>query len=73
MRQMINEHNILVGNPEEKRLLGRPSHRWEDTFKIDLRGIRWVGGCDWINVAKGRNQRRAVVNTILKLRFHKRR
>jgi hypothetical protein len=24
-------------------------------------------------VAKGRNQRRAVVNTILKLRFHKRR
>ena len=28
-------HKYLVGNPEEKRLLGRPSCRWEDKIKVD--------------------------------------
>jgi hypothetical protein len=29
-------YRILVGKPEGKRQLGRPKHRWEDNFKIDL-------------------------------------
>jgi hypothetical protein len=28
-----NEYNILVGNPEGKRTLGRPEPRWEDNIK----------------------------------------
>jgi len=27
------------GNPEGKRLLGRPRHRWEDTIKLDLQEV----------------------------------
>ena len=29
-------YRILVGKPEGKRPLGRPSHRWEDNIKMDL-------------------------------------
>jgi hypothetical protein len=34
-----NAYRILVGNPEEKRPLGRPRRRWVDNFKMDLGGI----------------------------------
>jgi hypothetical protein len=29
-------YNILVGNPEVKRLFGRPRRRWEDNIKIHI-------------------------------------
>jgi hypothetical protein len=29
-------HRVLVGKLEEKRQLGRPRRRWEDTIKMDL-------------------------------------
>jgi hypothetical protein len=47
-----NACRILVGNPEEKRPLGRPRRRWEDNIKMDLREIQvgW-GGMDWIDLA----------------------
>ena len=32
----------LVGKPEEKGPLGRPSRRWEGNIKIDLKQIRWI-------------------------------
>jgi hypothetical protein len=38
-----NTCRILVGKPEGKRPLGRPSHRWADSIKMDLREIGW--GC----------------------------
>jgi hypothetical protein len=40
-----NAHRILVGNPEEKRLLERPRRKWEDNIRIDLRkdGVVWTG------------------------------
>jgi hypothetical protein len=28
-----------VGNPEGKKPLGRPRHRWKDNIKMDLREI----------------------------------
>jgi hypothetical protein len=34
-----NAYMILMGNPERKRPLGRPRHRWVDNIKIDLREI----------------------------------
>jgi hypothetical protein len=32
-------YRVLVGRPEYKRPLGRPSHRWEDNIKMDFRKI----------------------------------
>jgi hypothetical protein len=31
-----NVYRVLVGKPEGKRPLGRPSRRWEDGIKMDL-------------------------------------
>jgi hypothetical protein len=36
-----NERRNLVGNPEEKRLLGRPRSRWEDNIKMDIIKLGW--------------------------------
>jgi hypothetical protein len=48
--EQINAYNILVGEPEGKRPLGRPRIRWEDNIKMGLRepGLE---GVDWINLA----------------------
>jgi hypothetical protein len=35
-------YKIFVLKPEDKRPLGRPSPRWEDNIKMDIKGI--VGG-----------------------------
>jgi hypothetical protein len=41
-----NAYRILVGIPEGKRPLGRPSRRWVDNIKMDLRerydGMVWI-------------------------------
>jgi hypothetical protein len=42
---------ILIGKPEWKRSLGRPSRRSEDNIKIDLREIGWEG-VDWIHLVQ---------------------
>jgi hypothetical protein len=36
--EMRNSYSILVGKPERKRIVERPSHRWEDNIRMDLRG-----------------------------------
>jgi hypothetical protein len=59
-----NAYRILVGRLEGKRPLGRPRRRWEDNIRMDLREIGW-GGMDWIHLAQDRDQRRAVVNTVM--------
>jgi hypothetical protein len=38
---MRNDYNILVGNPEGKRPLGRPRRRWECSIGMGLREIWW--------------------------------
>jgi hypothetical protein len=50
-----NTCRILVGKPEVKRPLRRPSCRWMDNVKINFREIGW-GGMDWIDLAQGRDQ-----------------
>jgi hypothetical protein len=59
-----NAYGILVGKPERKRSLGRPKRRWVDNIKMDLTEIG-RGGMDWINVAQGRDQCMAFVNTVM--------
>jgi hypothetical protein len=61
-------YNILVGRPEGRRPLGRPRRRWEDNIKIVLREIGF-GDVDWIYWAQDRDRWRALVNTVMNLRF----
>jgi hypothetical protein len=68
---MRNAYSTFVGKSEGKRPLGRAGRRWEDNMRLDLREVRWED-VDWMHLTQDRNQWRAVVNTIMNLRFHKR-
>jgi hypothetical protein len=67
MRDTRNAYRILVGKPEGKRPLGRPTRRWVDNIKMDLSEIGW-GGINWIDLVQDRDQWRALVNTVMNLR-----
>jgi hypothetical protein len=67
MGETRNSYRILVGKPEGKRPLGRPRRRWVDNIKMDL-GEIGRDGRDWIELAEDRDQWRALVNTVIKLR-----
>jgi hypothetical protein len=40
-------YRLLVGKPEGKRPLERPTHRWENNIKTDLPEVG-CGVMDWI-------------------------
>jgi hypothetical protein len=67
MRKKRNTYKLLAGNPDDKRLLGRPRCRWVDNIKMDLGEVGW-SDVDWIGLAQGRNRWRALVNSVLNLR-----
>jgi hypothetical protein len=54
MGEKRNAYRILVGKPEGRRPLGRPSRRWVDNIKIDIREIGWDGvawtGSIWLRI-----------------------
>jgi hypothetical protein len=51
----------------EERVKGRPRRSWEDYIEVDLWEIA-RGGVDWMHLAQDREERRAVVNTVMNLR-----
>jgi hypothetical protein len=61
------EHRVLVGKSEGKRAVARPRHRWDDKTEIDLREVGW-GGVDWVHLVEDREQRQALVNTVMNIR-----
>jgi hypothetical protein len=67
MREGRNVYRVLMGEPEGRRPLGRPRHRWEDGLKVGLREIGW-GGVEWIHLAQDRDHWRALVNAVMSLR-----
>jgi hypothetical protein len=54
MGEMRNVYNILVGKPEGNRPLGRPTLRWEDNIRMDLREIGWEG-VDYMHLAQDKD------------------
>jgi hypothetical protein len=55
MGEVRGAYNVLVGRPEGRRPLERPSRRWEDNVKLDLReiGFRSVIGLIWLRIGTG--------------------
>jgi hypothetical protein len=62
MGEKRNVYRLLVRKPEGKIALGRPKRRWVDSIKLG-----W-GGVDWVGLAQDRYGRRALVNSVMKLR-----
>jgi len=55
MGQGRGAYRVLVGKPEGKRPLGRPTCRWEDSIKMDLQEVG--GGCGvWMVLAQDRDR-----------------
>jgi hypothetical protein len=67
MGEKRNAYRLLVGKPEGKRPVGRPTLRLVDNIRMDLGEVGW-GDVDWIGLAKDRNWWRALVNSVLNLR-----
>ena len=60
-------YRVLVGKPEGKRPLERPTHRWEDNIKMDPQAVR-CGGMDWIELSQDRDSWWALVNAGMNIR-----
>jgi hypothetical protein len=60
-------HRVLVGKPEGKRPMGRPSRRWEYNIQMDIQEAGGDRG-DWMELAQDRDGWRALVSTVKKLR-----
>ena len=58
---------ILKGKPTGKRPLGRPSRRWEDNNRKDLKEIG-INTRNWVASDQERDYCRALVNAALYLR-----
>ena len=59
-------YRVLVGKPEGRRPMGKPSRRWEDNIRMDLREL----GCvcvDWMKLAQDRDRCRALVSAVMNL------
>jgi hypothetical protein len=58
---------VLVGKPEGKRPLGRPTRGWEDNIKMNIQEVG-CGNMDWNEMAQNRDRCRALVNVVMDLR-----
>jgi len=60
-------YRVLVGEPEGKKPLERPRHRWVDNIGMDLQEV----GCvymDWIGLAQDRDRWRTLLIAVVNLR-----
>jgi len=60
-------YGVLIGRPEGKRPLRRPTRRWEDNIKLDLREMGF-NGANWTRLAQDRVQWGVSVNTVMNFR-----
>jgi hypothetical protein len=59
----------MGGKARRKETTTIQRRRWVDNIKMDLREMG-CGGMEWIDLAQDRHQWRALVNTVIKFRFH---
>ena len=59
---------ILTGTPVEKRPLGRPTRRWVDKIRMDLKEIG-IYTRNWVYSNQDMDYWRAFMNTALNLRI----
>ena len=55
------EYKILTGTPTRKRPLERLRHRWEETIRMDLKGI-CINTRNWVDSAQDRDYWSALLN-----------
>jgi hypothetical protein len=67
MGKMRNMYKMLVGEPEGKRVLGRPRRRWEDDIKMGREKNGWQG-VGRIYLAEDGDRSRTLVEAVMKLR-----
>jgi hypothetical protein len=51
MGEKGNACRLLVGKPEGRRPLGRPTRKWLNNIRMDLLETGW-GGVDWVGLAQ---------------------
>ena len=56
-------YRVLVEKPEGKRPLGRPTPRWVDNIRMDLKEVG-CGYLDWNGLAQNRERWRTFVSTV---------
>ena len=59
-------YRVLVGKPEGRRPLGRPSLRWVDNIRMDLQEVG-CGNMDRIGLAQDRYRWRTLVSAVMNL------
>ena len=57
-------YRVLVGKPEGKIPLGRPSRKWVDNIRMDLQKVG-CGYMDWIGLAQDRDRWRTLVSAVM--------
>jgi hypothetical protein len=67
LREERGVYRILVGKPEGKRPLGRPTRRWVDNMKMVLREVD-CGVIDWVELAQDRYRWMVIENAVINLR-----
>ena len=60
-------YRVLLGKPEGKRPLVRPSRGWVDNIRMDPQEVG-CGYMDWIGLAQDRDGWRRLVNAAMNLR-----
>jgi hypothetical protein len=60
-------YRVLVGKPEVKSPLERPSRSWMDNMRTDLQEVG-CGYVDWIGLAQDRERWRTLVSAVMNLR-----
>jgi len=60
-------YRVLVGKPEGRRPLRRPSRKWVGNIRMDLQEVG-CGCIAWIGLAQDRDRWRTLVSAVMNLR-----
>jgi len=58
---------VLLGKPEGRRPLGRPSRKWVDNIRMDLQEVE-SEYMDWIGLTQDRDRWRTLVSAVMNFR-----